>query len=403
MSKKTTIARLVKPSIKQVTLIGAASVLLLLSACTSNHSHQTLINNPSHHDWVNNVIDYQQTGSLESRTAFTISDEMRQTVRNKFAHLRKGKAVEELAQWLMSEDGHDMRYDLDSNLLPIDAFEQKRGNCLSFTILLVNLAKEIGVDLAYNDVHLPNIWGLETQQESFILFRHVNAIRKTNKVFQIFDLALEEYDFGFPQQIISERQAKALLNSNLAVQHLKLGDQKRALDLIKLAIALDSNNADFWINLGVIFKKDNKLLDAERAFLHALNLDDSDSLAASNLEQLYQQKEQHEKAKYFHELAFKARQKNPYTHFIKAKEHVGNKHFRDAKKSITKAKRLHKQDPRFFALSSVIEQHLNNSASALKDMLKAHQLSVSNDNKQTYSKKAILLANRIKEAQDKQF
>ena len=403
MSKKTIVSRLTRPHLKKITLIGTMSTLLLLSACANTHSHRALINNDVHRNWVSDIIESQQSSELNDPAIFSISDEMRHTVQEKFSHLRQDKAIEDLAHWLMSEDGHNMSYDIDSNLLPIDAYEQKRGNCLSFTILLVNLAKEIGIDLEYNDVHLPNLWGLETEQDNVILFRHVNAVRKTNRLFQIFDLAIEEYDFGFPQQIISEQQANALLNSNLAIQYLKQGNRDRALDSITTAIALDSSNPDFWINLGVIYKKKNQLLDAERAFLHALNLDDSDSLAASNLKQLYQQQEQYEKANYFHDLAFKARQKNPYIHYKKAKEYVDNKHFRDAKKSITKAKKLHKLDARFFALSSVIEQHLNNPVAALKDILTAHQLSANNDHKQTYSKKAVLLANKINEAQDKPF
>ena len=401
MTKMITMTLLSKVTVKQ----GVITVLLslFLSGCVSNHINQKHVANKHNQDaWMEEILNYHAINDDSPTPLFTISDEMRRIVQEKFGHQHKSEAVANLAQWLISEDGHNMSYDLNSNLLPIQTFEEKRGNCLSFTILLVNLAREIDIEIDYNNVDLPSIWGLEEGQDNLILFRHVNAIRKSRNTFQIFDLAIDEYDFGFPQQVISEQQAAALFNSNLAIQNLNNNKPEESLHHIKLAISLDSSNPGFWNNLGVIYKKKAQFSNAERAFLTALKVDRSNSLAAINLEQLHTDLGQTEKAKYFHKLAFKARQKNPYIHYIKAKEQVNKKHFRDAKKSITKAKKLHKQDPRFFALSSVIEQHLNNSASALKDMLKAHQLSVSNDKKQTYSKKAILLANRIKEAQDKQ-
>ena len=398
MTKMITTLLFSKVTVKQGLSAALLSLFLLLCGCTNNTlNHPFTRDSDERRIWAQNIQNYHLFTPQTS--FFTISDEMRHIVKDKFGQQHKTKAIENLASWLMSDDGHNMSYDLNSNLLPIDAFESKRGNCLSFTILLVNLAKELDIKLDYNDVVLPNIWGFEETQDNFILFRHVNAVRTTNRVFQIFDLAIEEYDFGFPQKIITEQQAAALLNSNIAIQHLNQGKLESALHAIKTAISMDSSNAGSWINLGVIYKNNGQLLEAERALLHALDLNSSNSLAASNLEYLYHQQGQFEKAAYFQKLALKTRQKNPYFHYKLAEDQLQNKQYSIAKKSITKAIKLHDQDPRFFVLSSVIKQHLNKHTSALKDMVKAHQLSVDNEKKQTYSKKAILIAHKIKNAQ----
>ena len=397
MTKTITMTLFSKVTVKQ----GVIAVLLslFLSGCASNHGDQKhLVNQFSQDTWMQDILNYRAIDDKSSAPLFKISDEMRQIVHEKFGHQRKSEAVANLAQWLMSEDGHNMSYDPNSNLLPIQTFEEKRGNCLSFTILLVNLAREIDIELDYNDVDLPSIWGLEEGQDNFILFRHVNAIRKSRNIFQIFDLAIDEYDFGFPQRIISEQQAAALFNSNLAIQSLNNNKPDESLHHIKLAISLDSSNPGFWNNLGVIYKSKNEFSNTERAFLTALEIDRSSSLAAINLEQLYTELGQTEKAKHFQKVASKARDKNPYNHYQQASDYVDKKRFRLAKKSITRAKRLHKQDPRFFVLSSVIEQHLDNDKSALKDMLTARKLTVDNEKKRTYSKKALILASAIQQS-----
>jgi len=54
---------------------------------------------------------------------------------------------------------------------------------------------------------------------------------------------------------------------------------------------------------------------------------------------------------------------------------------------------LHNQDPRFYVLSSVIEQHSNDYTSALKDILKAYTLTTSSKEQNFYSQKAKLLDN----------
>ena len=373
---------------------------LTFSGCATNVWEKEAVTLEQRY-WLESIITYQESPLVSERnlgaaaSLLAISDEMYSFVKQKFPQKNKNIAVEKLARWLMSPDGHNMKYDFNANLTPIEAFEQKRGNCLSFTILLVNLAKVIDVELEYNDVYLPNFWGMEDDESNVVLLRHINAIRKTHTRTQIFDLAIEQYDYGFPQDTISENHAAAWLYSNLSVQYLNNHDLENAFHNIKLAISLVPNNPDFWINLGAIYKNNNQFINSERAFLHALNLGDSDSLAASNLEKLYRQQEMFDKAAYFKKKALYAQRKNPYHHYSKANTFLQLGQFNLAKKSITRAKKLHNQDHRFYLLSSIIEQNRKNYSGALKDILTAHSLSANND-KQQYSEKAQLLAIKIK-------
>ena len=384
---------------KSLFAILLLSVLVTASGCATNPFEQEVVSQEQQ-AWMQSIVSYQN-GSIDTESVFAISDDMQALIKEKFGHQRKGVAIENLARWLMSSEGHNMQYHLAANLTPIDAFEQKLGNCLSFTILLVNLAKVIDVKLDYNDVHLANAWGMDDEGDGVTLFRHVNAIRRNFERIQIFDLAIEQYDYGLPQRIITEQQALAGLYSNISVEKLKDNDIESALHHIKLSIALFPKKSDFWVNLGVVYKKNNKLINAERSFLHALNLNDADSVAASNLEKLYTQQGQLDKAAYFKKRAFYARQKNPYVHYNQANNYLKLRKYNLAKKSITKAKKLHNQDPRFFVLSSMIEQHQNDYVSAIKDILKAYTLTVDNKERSNYSQKAQLLALKSKSTKER--
>jgi len=110
----------------------------------------------------------------DAATLLAIDYEMRE-----FAHrVADGKftiegKVNALADALTEPTGLGLQYDAAATLSARDAFKARSVNCLSYTMLYVALAREVGIDANFNDVQVPLIWGL--QDESFILYRHVNA------------------------------------------------------------------------------------------------------------------------------------------------------------------------------------------------------------------------------------
>jgi len=385
---------------KQTALFCILVIINFISGCaTTSQQQQLLFVDQQHQAWVQSIAAYQPAITDQNQSLFKISDEMRSLVHKKFSNLPKKKALKKLANWLIDDDQIGMKYEINANFTPIEAFEHRQANCLSFTILLVNLAKSIDIELQYNDVKLPNIWGQDDERNTFTLFRHVNAIRKPPAETLVFDLAIQDYEHGFPQKIISEHKAAAQLQSNLAIKHLKNDDLERAYRHIKYAISLYPNGADFWLNLGVMYKREKQFQNAERALLHAFNLDKNHALAASNLERLYQESNQISKANHFKKLAIKARKKNPYLHYMAAKQHLKHKHYRQAKKAINRAIRLHDQDPRFYELSSIIQQYTDNFSQALKDLQTASNLTMNHEDKVRYLEKAQLIVTQLQNRQ----
>jgi len=376
---------------KQYLSIGLLFLLAGLSSCA--HQSVGVVDGV----WTQSVIDYQQTLPVnhpdQLETVLEISDTMRDEVLTRFSTMSKYKAARKLAKWLLAKDGQNMIYDVDANLKPRDAYEQRRGNCLSFTLLLAALAESIDIHIEFNAVDIPNTWGLD-EDVGMVFYRHVNGVLKTPRRKQIFDLAMQTYDAGYPQRIISRDQAMALFLNNLAIE--KLGKQQltQAVHPLKLAVSHSPKNPDLWANLGVVMKRLDKMPYAEQAFLFAYGLDKYHVPAISNLERFYLQQNQSSKATLFAKRAKRARKSNPYYHYQVAQSDYDEQHYSKAGRRIKTAIKLHNQDPRFFELKSRIEQQQHNYKSAIKSLTEAYKVSFNTQQRDRYMSKAKLVSQR---------
>ncbi len=375
-------------------------ILVLLITAAGCASTPTI---ESDDPFIASILNYEASlpegHSDTTNQVFKLSSDIREKVREDFGNRGRHRSALDLAQWLMSADGHNLVYDLNANLTPNQAFEQRRGNCLSFTLLLVELASELDINLKVNQVDLPDMWG-QGEHNNLIFYRHVNAIFKTTRGTQIFDLAMEEYKPGFPQKEISRREATALLFSNLGIENLKKNKIDTAIHYLSLSASVFPTNPDMWINLGATYKHLGQLDLAEKIYLQAFSISDRNNLAASNLERLYRQQERHSLADRYQKLAARMRARNPYIHFQKAEAAFKQKDYRSASKSIKRAIRLHDLDPEFFELSSRIKQVNNKYISALKDLEKAHNLSTTGEERNRYVDKVKMVAARFKAIQE---
>ena len=374
-------------------------VITALAGCQYTPSERTSFNN----SWQQEILEYQHTISPAHpdsiSSILSLPDQVQQTVLDLFQNSStKQIKAEKLARWLISNDGHAMHYDISANLNPADAFQQKRGNCLSFTILFARLAAELGIDIQFNLVDVPDIWSTDNDH-SLILYRHINGVHKTVGNRSIFDLALELYDTRYPQKIISEKDAIAQLHSNRAITAMQNFNYSEALHLMKLATSLSPQNEDLWVNLGVITNRLGNNDFAERSFLHAYSLNPNNEITASSLERFYANNNQPIEANKFRQAAIKARENNPYYLYEIAKTNFSEERYKEAKDRITKAIRLHDSDSRFYELSSRIEQKLERYDLALKDVLIAYQLSNEVNDQNRFADKTKLITPLVSQRQ----
>ena len=312
-----------------------------------------------------------------------------------FSHLPKHRAISKLADWLVDPTGYGLVYDVDANLKPQEVIEQGKGNCLSFTLLLIELAKLLDVELVANQVDLPDVWQMDRARD-LVFYRHVNAVRNNFGNKQVFDLAIDRYRFEYPQREITNRQAAAMLLSNIGLEYLLDGQKESARHFLTLAVSSSPDNPDLWINLGAWYKQKGQFKLAEKIYLRAFNLQGSKGLASSNLVRLYDHLGQSEKAKKFRYRAKVAHLSNPYMQFYLAQQEFSNKKYKAARKHINKAISLHGKDPSFYTLRSVLKQKNHRYHSAIKDLSKAYQLTENLNNRTKIRNKLELVANRAK-------
>lgn len=369
-----------------------AAVMGLTACATSKTTSPSPVSDNI--DWKHNVLAYKESlppkhpDRIEHLLA--LPAHISEDIVHRFGHLPDNKAIEALASWLIDTSGKGLRYDISADLSPEDSFNQRTGNCLSFTILLVTLADVLNIDVKYNEVDVPEAWGSDGVNES-VLYEHVNAVQISPLRKRIFDLAIGDYRYGYPQRLIEENVAVAKLFSNRSVSNLNRGDMESAFHNGKLAAAYAPSNSSIWGNLGVVYKRMGDDKKAEKAFLHSMQLDGFNIVSASNLERLYRSQNRHSRANKYSKLAQRARRNNPYYHFRKAESLFANNQVDSANKTLSVALRLHANDPRFFELQSKIDLRQKNVLAALQSLGQAYKVAQRLKEKNRYAAKFLKL------------
>ncbi|BBB32383.1 hypothetical protein TTHT_0818 [Thermotomaculum hydrothermale] len=109
---------------------------------------------------------------------------------------------------------------------------------------------------------------------------------------------------------------------NQAVEYLKKKDDKGAYPLLKQAVELNPDLAFAWFHLGRIDLMNNKLDDAERELLKAIDLNSSMGPAFALLADVYKKKGDEENYKKYHKKAEEMGAIDPAEYYNKAVEYI---------------------------------------------------------------------------------
>ena len=364
---------------------------LFISACshTIKDADQTIHES----NWKHGFVNYQKSLSDEEITKtgaiLEINEEMRRDVIDRFGAMSKISAARALERWLVDPDGLGLDFVFDANLTPIQAYQYQQANCLTYSLLLSQLAAALDIKIHINSVDTPDTWSMENNTMFF--YRHVNGIYKTPTLIQAFDFTPDSYDPRFPQRILSDDEALALFYSNRALDHYREKEFDNALHLIKIATSLGPRNPDIWANVGAILKANGDREKAKDALQYSLDIDSHHLVSVSQLERLYREDGDSLNAERYAKQANKSRNSNPYFLFIKSKQGFLDGEYSLAKQLISKAIRRHRYDPRFFALLAMIESKSDRYKAAQRNFKQASKLEKNQQQKLSYANKAQIL------------
>jgi len=187
---------------------------------------------------------------------------------------------------LFNDDGPlALRYDLTSSTDALETLEAREGNCLSFTILFVALARELGVEARVQEVTIPA--SRSRLEDLAVANRHVVAWGRIDGRTWEVDFGRFSRPDGTPQRLLDDREVAATLASNRGAAKLARGSD--GTPELRVAVGSVPELAQGWTNLGVALRRAGEHAGAEFAFRQALRAEPGDGSALSGLLRLYRE------------------------------------------------------------------------------------------------------------------
>jgi tetratricopeptide (TPR) repeat protein len=194
-----------------------------------------------------------------------------------------------------------------------EVFYRGSANCLSYAHLFVALAREAGLDASYQWLEMRPEWTREG--ERILVRRHVNvSVALPGGQRYMVDIDPQPTRDIAGTREISDRQARALYHSNVAMQAFAEDDIATAWLQSVRALQLGPGMPDLWTNLGAVYRAAGEHREAEASYLYALELDPWDRSAMNNLVVLYGMEGREADRSYWADRVAAYRDDNPYYH-----------------------------------------------------------------------------------------
>jgi len=249
-------------------------------------------------------------------------------------------------------------------------FHDRQGNCLSFTMLFVALARAADLRATYQTVDVPPQWA---HDGTVVIASHINTVVRTDGEETIVDFNIRPYRGTHRGRSVDDTYALGLFYTNLGAEAMVRGEYAGALAYLRAAAATHSRIAGVWVNLGVLYARHKQYEHAEAAYLRALEIDRDEPSALANLALVYDALELPQLAAEYRERVQSYREQNPYYHFASATQAYELQQFAAALASLRKALRLKPDEQAFYALRGQVQTALGKSREAARSFALARE------------------------------
>jgi Flp pilus assembly protein TadD len=302
--------------------------------------------------------------------------------------------LQRLLYAVIKEGKFNLVYD-DRTRTAQETFQERRGNCLSFTNMFVAMARYIELDAVYQEVDVPPDWSLSGQ--SFLLSKHVNVLVDLGTKERVVDFNVYDIDINFDKNVISDQRGRAHYFNNMGVEHMLAGDTELAIAHFLQSLQEDRYFSPAWLNLGILHRREGYSEYAESAYLQALKVDSQNLVAMSNLASLYQEMGYEQDAERYRSRVESHRMENPYYRYMLAQEDFINGDYQSAINHLKHAIRKHDNEDLFYSLLSTNYLMMGDRKSAKRWLQKAEEAAAMDENKQRYQNKLDLLMSQDSE------
>ena len=293
--------------------------------------------------------------------------------------------LRQLAYAIISGGSFRLEYD-ERTRTASETFRARRGNCLSFSNMFVAMARQVGLDVGYQEVDVPPDWSF--RDDAFVLNRHVDVLVDLGKEGEhVVDFNMDDFRTSYDRRRISDARALAHFYNNMAVERMQAGDTASALLYFRKATGHDPLFSPAWTNLGMLYWRKGHPDYAEAAYLQALKADERDLVAMSNLASLYERRGDQERAALYRKRVIDHRQRNPYYRFQLAREAFQAQDYDVAISHLKYAIRKKKNEDQFYFLMGLSHLKKGDERAVRRWLSRAKEVAATDALKRRYTSK----------------
>jgi len=247
----------------------------------------------------------------------------------------------DMIQMAMFDNDFAFAYEDGTTLTASEAFEQRRGNCMSFTALFVTLARSAGMDAFL--LAARRAPAIDKEGDLVVLNHHVVAgFPGPNKV-TIYDFNITS-ETSLQRFIIDDVMATAMYHNNLAGDAIRDGNFDDAVWHLEITTSLVPEWAPGWVNFGVARYRNGDTDGALECYRKALEVDANNPSALTNMAFVYRELGRRQEA----ETALRAAahtSTNPFTLIAIADAEMIQGNYGDASSYLRRARRGYRSEP----------------------------------------------------------
>lgn len=333
-----------------------------------------------------------ETGTIDREDILAANSAMRDFVDRAVAGSRlPTQRLHRLLQAMTANGFLSLDYDRKTTLTAAKTFEQRVGNCLSFTNLFVALARLADLEVEFQLVEIPPIWN-ETGTW-VVVDKHINVVVRLAGMAsrwrddKMVDFNTENYQGNYPLRPITDDHAAALFYSNLGVEAMQKNQPVLALANFAQATRVAPDVAMPWLNLGALYAQRGYPAHASAAYRQALRAEPNHKSTLANLARLHAARGDAELAALFEARVRHYRNQNPYYHYQRGLEALQNQQLDEAQRRVKIALRLKTEEHLFHFLRARIAAQQGDAAQMRRSLHLAERYAERDELKRRYSAK----------------
>jgi tetratricopeptide (TPR) repeat protein len=186
---------------------------------------------------------------------------------------------------LLDRTAYAFEYDTVATFTAQEAFEARRGNCVSFTNLFIAFGRAVGIPL--QAALLFRRASSEKEGDLVMVYNHMVAVHPKGRYVTVYDFYMTRDNANLEVRLIDDLAVAAISASNSGVEALRAGKLGEAQTALEKAIRLQPAFPDLYSNLGIVRWRQGDVEGAYEVFRQGLELDPRRATLLHNLAALH--------------------------------------------------------------------------------------------------------------------